>query len=118
MNIGENIRLIRLKKGLSQEKVADFLSISTTAYGYIERNKSEITVSRLLKICKVLEVDFSEILENIAPSPSNKDQINLLKAELILSNIESLKWKERFMRSVFADNQNNSFKNRPKIGFK
>jgi transcriptional regulator with XRE-family HTH domain len=41
-------------KGISQEAIAKNLGISTTAYAQIERNESDITISRLQKIAEVL----------------------------------------------------------------
>ncbi len=117
MNIGENIRQIRLKKGLSQENVAEMLHISTTAYGDIERNTSEVTVGRLLKIARILEVNHNEFIGEIAENENNKAEVELLKAELLLAQIESERWKERFMRSVFQINKPDS-PYRQKIGFK
>lgn len=118
MNIGENIRLARLKKGLSQENLAEMLHISTTAYGDIERNKTEVTVSRLLKISKILEVDLNEILNEIGINKDKDEELKRLKAELLLANIESLRWKERFLRSVFADTSSRQSQERKRIGFK
>lgn len=89
MNIGENIRQIRLKKGLSQENMAVMLHISTTAFGDIERNKSEVTVGRLLKIAQLLEVNHNEFIGEIAENDNNKVEVELLKAELLLAQIES-----------------------------
>lgn len=55
-SIEEKIRLHRLQKGLSQENMADLLNLSTTAYGDIERGKTDLTLSRLNQIAKVLDV--------------------------------------------------------------
>jgi XRE family transcriptional regulator, regulator of sulfur utilization len=118
MNIGEKIRIARLKKGLSQENMAELLYLSTTAYGDIERNKTEVTVNRLLKISKILEVNLEEILDEFSQKSKNDDEVKRLKAELLLANIESLRWKERFMRSVFADNATRQNQERKRIGFK
>jgi XRE family transcriptional regulator, regulator of sulfur utilization len=116
MELGEKIRLLRLSKGLSQENVADELRISTSAYGDIERNKTELTVSRLVKIAKILNVDIDDIIaKNCKPEANTKEKLELdhLKAELLLWQIESHRWKERFMRSVFSEKTP-----RQKIGFK
>lgn len=51
---GERIRLARLQRGLSQENMADLLNLSTTAYGDIERGKTELTLNRLSQIAQVL----------------------------------------------------------------
>lgn len=52
----EKIRLQRLQRGLSQENMADLLGLSTTAYGDIERGKTDLTLSRLTQIATVLTV--------------------------------------------------------------
>lgn len=52
----EKIRLERLQRGLSQENMADLLKLSTTAYGDIERGKTDLTLSRLTQIAQVLGV--------------------------------------------------------------
>lgn len=51
---GERVRLARLQRGLSQENMADLLHLSTTAYGDIERGKTELTISRLTQIAQAL----------------------------------------------------------------
>ena len=63
MNTGEKIRQIRLMKGFSQENMADMLGISTTAYGDIERNKTELTISRVTEISRILNVSIVELLD-------------------------------------------------------
>mgnify|MGYP000223336337 CR=1 FL=1 len=50
----DRIRLARLQQGLSQENMADLLGLSTTAYGDIERGKTELTLNRLTQIASVL----------------------------------------------------------------
>ena len=55
-SLPERIRLQRLQRGLSQENMADLLSLSTTAYGDIERGKTDLTLSRLSQIATVLDV--------------------------------------------------------------
>ncbi|WP_460933172.1 helix-turn-helix domain-containing protein [Spirosoma humi] len=52
----EKIRLQRLQRGLSQENMADLLGLSTTAYGDIERGKTDLTLSRLTQIATVLAI--------------------------------------------------------------
>ena len=62
MVIGDKIRNLRSLKGLSQENMADALKMSLLAYGDIERNKKDVTLSRLEQIAKVLSVSVGDIL--------------------------------------------------------
>lgn len=62
----EKIRLQRLQRGLSQENMADLLNLSTTAYGDIERGKTDLTLSRLTQIAQVLAVSPLALLSDEA----------------------------------------------------
>lgn len=64
----ERIRLHRLQRGLSQENMADLLGLSTTAYGDIERGKTDLTLSRLTQIARVLDVSPLALLTDEATS--------------------------------------------------
>lgn len=59
--ITENIRLERLKKGLSQDKMANLLRISQNAYSKIESGKTTLTIIRLHQIARVLEIPFEKL---------------------------------------------------------
>lgn len=74
MKIGDKIRSLRLIKGYSQENMADILGISSIAYGDIERNKTDVSHSRLEQIAKAFGTDLVNLLahgEQIAHIFSN-----------------------------------------------
>lgn len=57
MKIGDNLREIREKQTkLRQEDVAKALGISTKAYGNIENNQADITLTRLYDLSEILGV--------------------------------------------------------------
>jgi transcriptional regulator with XRE-family HTH domain len=63
MDIGKVIQQIRISKNLKQTAVAASVGISVTAYGDIERGKTNhITLLRLEQIAKVLDVHVSTII--------------------------------------------------------
>ena len=70
----EKIRLQRLQRGLSQENMADLLNLSTTAYGDIERGKTDLTLSRLAQIAQVLDVSSLTLLTDEAISAQVIDE--------------------------------------------
>lgn len=53
---GDNIRFIRQKRKLSQIALAVEANMSTSYIGYVERGEKSITIDRLEKIAKALEV--------------------------------------------------------------
>ncbi len=54
--IGDKIRIERLTKNYTQEYMAFMLEISQAAYSKLERNETEISLSRIYEIAEVLEV--------------------------------------------------------------
>lgn len=62
MKIGDKIRNLRTIKGYSQENMADILGISSIAYGDIERNKTDVSHSRLEQIAKALGIELVNLL--------------------------------------------------------
>jgi transcriptional regulator with XRE-family HTH domain len=63
MSINEKIRLIRETKGLTQEQVAEKLGVSPTAYGDIERGDNDPKLSKLQKICEILEIPLADLID-------------------------------------------------------
>lgn len=59
--VSDNIRLARLKKRLSQEKLAEMIDISTKYLNMIENRKANPTIVIVIKICQVLEIDLNSI---------------------------------------------------------
>ncbi|GAA4447621.1 hypothetical protein GCM10023091_42870 [Ravibacter arvi] len=76
--VPERIRLARQAKGLSQENMADALHISTTAYGDLERGKTELTLSRLASVCAILEIPIAQLL---SPDQQKQAEAEWLKEE-------------------------------------
>lgn len=91
MNTGEKIRQIRLSKGYSQENLADLLNISTTAYGDIERNKTELTISRANDIAKILEISVVDLLDIKLQSVDDSIEKLQLENEKLKTEVE--KWQ-------------------------
>ena len=63
LNIGQRLYLIRLEKGMTQEELANRAEIPQSGISNIEKEKRDITVSTLLKLCLALEVEPSELFK-------------------------------------------------------
>ena len=124
MNTGEKIRQIRLAKGYSQENLADMLGISTTAYGDIERNKTELTILRASEIAKTLNISILDLLDiEIQPVDFSMEKLHLenekLKAEAEKWEIAATYWREKY-KNRFVGNVLRLITEEPerrKIGF-
>jgi len=62
MHLHEKVSLMRILKGLTQEKMAEKLNMSTTGYAKIERGETQLKIPRLEKIVAVLEMELKDFL--------------------------------------------------------
>ena len=128
---GERIRLRRLQQNYSQENMADLLKLSTTAYGDIERGKTDLTLTRLAQIATALNCSPLDLLtDNVPVTPAvevtdaheletlrltvEKQQIELDKLRL-----EADYWKRRYDERVMMEVARavGAEKTRERIGF-
>ncbi|HWV30001.1 MAG TPA: helix-turn-helix transcriptional regulator [Dyadobacter sp.] len=118
-NLSEKIRQIRLQKGLSQENMADMLGLSTTAYGDIERGRTELSVSRLENVAKLLDVPLPELL-GIDVSMSETEWLRQENTRILAENrrlqneLDQLKNK---FRQLFGEGILRIGEERQRIGF-
>lgn len=95
---GQQLQLLRLEKNLTQEQMSEKLNLSTSAYCKIEYGETDLTLTRLDKIAKVLGISalslFSHIDKSMNPDTDNScknsnndstDDLNDLR-ELIKAN--------------------------------
>lgn len=61
--IVDNIRIERLRKRLSQEKLAEIVGISTKYLNMIENNKTNPTIVIVVKICNALKIDLNTLIK-------------------------------------------------------
>jgi transcriptional regulator with XRE-family HTH domain len=62
--VGANLRRLRVKRGLSLERLASASSVSRAMLGQIELGQSTPTINVLWKIARALEVPFSTLLSD------------------------------------------------------
>ena len=58
--IGRNIKSLRIEKGLSQEKLAEYVNISREHLSCLERGKYSINIETLYNIANFFEVDIKD----------------------------------------------------------
>ena len=81
MNIGENIKLLRNKKGLTQEELANKCGLSKNGLWNYENNKRQPTTKVLEKIATGLDVDLLTLMSDNNDMIEQKD-LNRLKKEV------------------------------------
>lgn len=61
--IGENIKRARIKAGFTQEKLAERIDVSLSVISRLETGRTMVSVSKLLRIARVLNVSAASLLE-------------------------------------------------------
>lgn len=61
--LGNKIKHLRQKKGITQEQLAEMANISTRTLGGIEIGKNFMTAETMEKIVKCLEISLSELFD-------------------------------------------------------
>ena len=59
--LGQKIRIEKLKRHLSQEKLVELLSLNRNFTGMIERGEKNVTVKSLESIANALETDIKDL---------------------------------------------------------
>jgi hypothetical protein len=62
--LGLSIKLARVRKGLSQEELAELAGLHRTYIGMVERAERNITVINLVQIAKALDVSIDKLFDN------------------------------------------------------
>ncbi|MBI3240580.1 MAG: helix-turn-helix transcriptional regulator [Flavobacteriia bacterium] len=90
---------MRLSKNLSQQNVADELNLTVAAYSNIERGVSEINLTRLSDIARILDTTPIELLSEdlIAREPDLQYQNNINQQLLLM-----MKQLELFQKQLEA----------------
>lgn len=73
--IGEKLKALRKKRSLTQQDVAQLLTISHSAYAKIERGETDMTLNRLEEVAKIFGMTGTEIM-NLGDSISNSNNQN------------------------------------------
>jgi transcriptional regulator with XRE-family HTH domain len=81
-NVAEKIRLERLRLNLSQQNMADELGITAAAYSNLERGVSDISITRLFQVARILNQTPQWFIEEMT---SSKD---LFKADIQELNVQ------------------------------
>lgn len=89
MNIGTKIQQLRIKNGLTQEKLAEMLSVSRQSISKWEMDQSLPEIDKIVKMSKLFSVDVNEILlEEADIKKLRPQQVHLGSIYLIARDFE------------------------------
>ena len=63
--VGHRLQMLRMEKNLTQEQMGEKLNLSTSAYCKIEYGETDLTLTRLAKIAKVLGISALSLFSHI-----------------------------------------------------
>lgn len=64
-NLGINVKSERLRKNLSQERLAELTNISRNSVSLIETGKINPTILKVIDIARVLDVDVNILIKEV-----------------------------------------------------
>lgn len=98
----ENIAVIRKELGYSQEYLAIQIGMAQPGYALIERGERGLTLSRLLQIARVFNMEVTDILLHNVDREIVKASQSEIKALLTIElNADK---KDQVLKLVFGDN--------------
>lgn len=98
VQIGERLRMQRLMRGMSQEKVAVSVGLSFQQLQKYERGTNRISVPTLLQICEVLQAHPMEIIGDFPKVDGTAEKPNAL-----LQRLEIAEDKLARMQKILAE---------------
>ena len=102
--LAENIMYYRKKKGLSQEKIAEYLEVSRQAVTKWETNTSKPNSDNLIKLAQLFEVDVDTLLGNKGGEKSStQGEVSIGKMSWIFIGISVLCILAYIIHSALTD---------------
>lgn len=93
-NIGNIVKQLRNEKGLTQEKLAEFVDIQPQTIRAIEKGRSFLSCKLLTKLANFFEVDYSYFFSQKINILSDKDTNCISEIKRLLPQFSSSKLSE------------------------
>lgn len=100
------IKKIRTEKGYSHEYMAYNLKMSQASYAKLESNKTKLTIERLEKISRILEIAIEDILDIKSDKYFNQtlNDNSIIYQEIQNLNLESKELLNLFINQIKEEN--------------
>ncbi len=85
----KNLRTLREEKGISQQKLADMLSISQQAVFKYEKTGNEPDISTLIKLAEIFDVSVDYLIGNTDIRTKTRQMNAVMLTEAELSHIKN-----------------------------
>lgn len=77
--LGKRIREERQRVGLTQEQIAEYIDVSTTYIGFIERGERSVTLEKLALLAECFHVSVDSLLSESSGGTPDETQFEKLR---------------------------------------
>ena len=111
--IGKNIKVLRERKKLTQEQLADQLFVTRQTVSNYENDRSHPDIEMLKKIADILDVDANTIIYGIELTPEQRRERKTFVIAVILTSVLGLIWF--FLAPLAQEYQTTHFNTTPQM---
>lgn len=104
--VGQNIKKARLLKGFTQEMFAEKIDKSTNFVSLVERGESGLSLSTLVDICNVLQIEISIIFNGLITTHNNNTNTNDFVKFFPIFNDEDREIVEKLIKYIIDNKLN------------
>lgn len=97
---GKNIKLYRKLKGLTQEHLAEMISVNQRQLARIEAGESFVTAETLEKLCIHLNISVKDIFNFDFPEKESEDYDEIKCLNLLLNDLKNIKLCEKKLEFI------------------
>ncbi|MCD9024707.1 helix-turn-helix domain-containing protein [Cohnella silvisoli] len=98
--VGERIRLLRITKGFSREKLSELSDINANYIGQVERGEKNLTIETLQKLIRGMSVTLEELFRHLDPM-EKKDVLGEIMEDLSARSPEDQAVVLQLLRTMF-----------------
>ncbi|WP_410986392.1 helix-turn-helix domain-containing protein [Bacillus cereus] len=112
--IGENIRFLRKKRGLTQEELAEQINLQQAYIGGVERGERNISMLTLQKIAVGLEVSPEKVLSlgniNLLTNSQRDEYLTIITSLIHQKDVDELQFILKFLHNFCEFVESSSIK--------
>ena len=97
-DMGNNIQIARLKKGLTQEILAEKCNLSTKYISTIERGISSGSISLIIDICNILDITPNYVFSNTIKN--SNDTVDVLPSKISSTYLKLKPENKKFVENT------------------
>ncbi len=100
-SISQNIRKYRLLNNMTQEQLAERLSLDTQYYSQLERGERNFTIEKIAALCSVFHIGIEKIIDIGQDTSENTDEmLSKIHSQIKPLNYKQLALIEKFIEEI------------------